>query len=279
MIAEIISEASANNARMIEGLLEKAKGLFSSPVEPEPTALDVAWAIIDERTTLGVDFSDSDVDDTLARKKAKEILKSLPKDKNGNPDSQAAFLVAIELVGKPATTEDYHLLSVAYSACHVEYTLYAIKATEEYIKRLEPPEVIEITEIDLLNYPWLTPEIRRGEIMSEPWIGLGMLYEKAQDYKMALKCYKKALEYDKWSHLPYIYMSEAYAKLNQLDKSVGILTKAKLHPNYKHKNGDDSHLFKKVVDNYLADAIEKRNAKKVFKPRKHKDFLEPPDHF
>jgi tetratricopeptide (TPR) repeat protein len=180
-------------------------------------------------------------------------------------DTQEVYLKAIELVGKATTPKEKRILASAYSLCHTEYTLYAIKAFEDYIE-----SGLDIPNVSNIYKPGMSKEMLEREYVAGIFAQLGELYEKNYEFDKALKCYKNELKYDNWSHFPYIYLSELYRKMNEPDKSIKILEQAKTHPNYK---GNEDLFYSDVVDRFLEEARQRKAKGYTFRKRGHKEFI------
>lgn len=222
--------------------------------------VDVADSIIKLLTTLG------DSENSAADKKARAIIEASASKYGGSADLQELYLEAVKLVGTAETPKQKRVLAEAYSCCHTEYTLYAIKAMEEYIK-----SGFDFTPLDdIICKPSMTNEMLRNEYISGIYSQLGKLYETSHDFDKALSCYRKQLEYDTWSHFPYLNIAEIMRKKNDLDSAIATLEEAKTHPNY---SGNQDFFYSEVIDNYLNDLKQKKERGYVFRKKKHKDFI------
>ena len=221
--------------------------------------VDIADSIIKLLTTLGVSTN------SAADKKARTIIEASANKHGGNAGLQELYLEAVRLVGTAETPKQKRVVAEAYSCCRAEYTLYAIKAIEEYIK-----SGFDFSVLDNVYKPSMTSEMLRNEYVSGVYSQLGKLYETSHDFDKALSCYRKQLEYDTWSHFPYLNIAEVMRKKNDLDNAITTLEKAKTHPNY---NGNQDLFYSQVIDNYLNDMKQKKERGYVFRKKKHKDFI------
>lgn len=237
---------------------------FKSILEPKDKMatvdnVDIADSIIKLLTTLGAPET------SVADKKARAIIEASASKHGGNADLQELYLEAVRLVGIAETPKQKRVLAEAYSCCHTEYTLYAIKAIEEYIK-----SGFDFSPLNNTYKPSMTSEMLRNEYISGIYSQLGKLYETSHDFDKALACYRKQLEYDTWSHFPYLNIAEVMRKKNDLDSAIATLEEAKIHPNY---SGNQELFYGQVIDNYLNDMKQKKERGYVFRKKKHKDFI------
>ncbi len=221
--------------------------------------VDVADSIIKLLTTLG------GPETSVADKRARTIIEGSARKHGGNANLQELYLEAVRLVGAAETPKQKRVLAEAYSCCHTEYTLYAIKAIEEYIK-----SGFDFSPLENTYKPSMTSEMLRNEYISGIYSQLGKLYETSHDFDKALLCYRKQLEYDTWSHFPYLNIAEVMRKKNDLDSAIATLEEAKTHPNY---SGNQDLFYSQVIDNYLNDMKQKKERGYVFRKKKHKDFI------
>lgn len=221
--------------------------------------VDIADSIIKLLTTLGAPET------SIADKKARAIIEASANKHGGNADLQELYLEAVRLVGTAETPKQKRVLAEAYGCCHTEYTLYAIKAVEEYIE-----SGFDFSPLDNIYKPSMTSKMLRNEYISGIYSQLGKLYETTHDFDKALSCYRKQLEYDTWSHFPYLNIAEIMRKKNDLDSAIATLEEAKMHPNY---NGNQELFYSQVIDNYLNDMKQKKERGYVFRKKKHKDFI------
>lgn len=226
--------------------------------------VDIAENILTIMTTVG--FPIGDIEDTTgAYRKAQDIIKASAKRHGGLADNQEVYLKAIKLIGEATTPRERSILASAYYLCRSEYTLYAIKAAEDYIAG-----GLYLPSVDNVYKPGMTRDMLKREIIAGTYTQLGELYEKNYEFGKALKCYKEALQYDTWSHFPYIHMSEAYRKMNEPDKAIDVLKEAKEHPNYKK---EPDLFYGDVVDKFLDEAKQRKARGYVFRKRGHKKFI------
>lgn len=228
--------------------------------------VDIAENIIKIMTELGSSVGGSGKE-AGAYKAAQKIIDNSAKKHGGLADTQEVYLKAVELVGEAKTPREKRILASAYSLCHTEYTLYAIRAFEDYIKT-----GLDIPDMSNIYKPAMTKKMLEQEYVASVYAQLGALYEKNYDFEKALKCYKKELEVDTWSHFPYLYISEVYRKMNEPDKAVQILETAKKHPNYKTDKNHDL-FYGDVIDRYLEEAKQRKEKGYVFRKKGHKEFL------
>ncbi len=204
--------------------------------------------------------------------KAKQILEESARKHGGLYDIQEVLLIAIDLVGEPSTPKERRALARAYCLCHAEYTLYAIRAVEDYISN-----GLDYGPLKNAYKPGMTHEMIEKEYKSQIYAQLGGLYERAHDFDKAEEYYKMQAKIDTWSHFPYLNLSELYRKKNEPDKSISILEKAKHHPSYRPNVKEllPEELFcSNVVDIFLEEAKARKRRNYVYRPRGHKKFLE-----
>ena len=97
--------------------------------------VSVAESIIKIMTEIGFSVGNKS-EDEKAYKVAQKIIDTSAKKHGGSADTQEVYLKAVELVGEAKTPREKRILASAYSLCHTEYTLYAIKAFEDYITKV-----------------------------------------------------------------------------------------------------------------------------------------------
>lgn len=226
----------------------------------------VAENIIKIMTELGFSVGGSKKEERAYRM-AQKIIDTSAKKHGGLADPQEVYLKAIELIGKAKTPREKRILASAYSLCHTEYTLFAIKAFEDYIET-----GIDVPNMDKTYKPAMTKKMLEQEYIAGVYAQLGALYEKNYEFEKALNCYKKELAIDTWSHFPYIYISEVYRKMNKPDKAIQILEIAKKHPNYTADKNHDL-FYSDVIDRFLIEAKRRKEKGYVFRKRGHKEFL------
>lgn len=109
---------------------------------------------------------------------------------------------------------------------------------------------------------------------------LGQAYEGEYEFEKALNCYLKAYNLQPSAPPIYCRLAQIYSKMNNLDMSISILTKAKksqyyepklsfISPIDKSKHYDNT--FKLVIDSHLKKYEEKKEKGYVYKPRKKKN--------
>lgn len=233
--------------------------------------VNTASYILSILNSIGYDFEkDRETDPSVA--KALEIIDESASKHDGLADRQECFLIAVELVGEPNTSRKRAIVANAYEGCHVEYTLYAIKATKDFIDK--DHRWVMRSKVSSWK-PGFTKRMLRKERMANWYYSLGKLYERCYDFDKAIECYEQGGKFDTWSHFSYLYVSQAYIKKNNLDAAIQILMNAKHHPNYLGDT-ERNYFSSSVIDNYLKDAIEKKARGYVYKPRGHREFLIPP---
>ncbi len=238
--------------------------------EQECSGVDIADALLELMYSLGGgDFSKPEFIE------AQKILDESAKRHNGLYDIQEVLSLAVNLIGEPKTSKERRVLASVYCASHTEYTLYAIKAMEDYIAN-----GLDYESLRDIDKPGMTHEMLEKEYTANMYAQLGKLYERTYDFDKALECYKKQAAYDTWSHFPYLNISELYRKKNEPDKSIAILEEAKCHPSYKKnivKFSPDDLFYSDVIDKFLKEAKARKRKNYVYKPKGHKKFIEITD--
>lgn len=204
--------------------------------------------------------------DNKLRQKARIIVE---KAKN----RQEVLDKVIELCQGIESQKAYYLIGTAYVWKGAKYRKQAITYLEKYLA-----SPVEIKKAFYEREGRMVDGFSSGVQLSYVYSDLAKCYEGDYIFDKALKYYKKALDLDYSVPSTYIHVAKLYVKMNDLDKAIELLEKAKKSKYYKPKKVtmpldgktyyDDT--FKKVIDNYLEDLKKKKEKGYIYRPRKIK---------
>gem|GEM_PF-942019 len=203
--------------------------------------------------------------DSLA--KAKSIVQQCP-------TNQDVFNKIIELCGEPKTSRQRYILAEAYAISRVAFRKQAIYYLQLYLSN-PPYEDAYIYSHHLVGHRESSVEEEKNIHLGHMYDNLGKAYEGEYEFEKALECYKKELELTPFWPVGYYCVACILIKQGKMNEAMQVYLNAKLSPyyepiKYKSPSGDFyvDNVFKRVIDEHIAELQEKINRGYVYRPRK-----------
>lgn len=172
----------------------------------------------------------------------------------------------INLIGYPETVKEKYTFAYAYYWLGSQYCTQAITYLCEYIKSGCLPDNGKryIPEFDLY--------IESQNNLANAYHDLGVSCERNYQFDDAMKCYIKAARMQPYYSHHYAFIARLCAKLNDLDRGIRILDRAKVsNKYYKMSERTETKDFKRAIDIERKNLTDKKERGYVYRPRKKND--------